>query len=60
MLKRLARFRLDKSYTWKELEMLCGVKSRTLYIAVRRGAMSDRIAAQVERSVGQYLARVKA
>ncbi len=60
MLKKLARFRLDKSYTWKELEVLCGVKSRTLYIAVRRGAMSDRIAAKVERSLGEYLKRVHA
>jgi DNA-binding XRE family transcriptional regulator len=49
----LAQFRLDAGRTWQELADLCGINRTTLMSAVRRGTLSDRLAAGVERNLSR-------
>jgi hypothetical protein len=51
LLHALDSYRLNHGCSWDELGRLCGTSAATLFKAVRRGSVTDRIAARIVREM---------
>lgn len=52
LLAWLADFRIEHDYTWAKLAELCGCARPTLFLAVRRKRITDRVAGRILRAFG--------
>jgi hypothetical protein len=55
LLESLKKYRLDQDLSWRALGDLCGIDATALLRAVRRGMITDRLAARIERKIGDLL-----